>query len=285
MDTFTTFHLYLTQHPIFFYVVIGILATCVGSFINVVSYRFPKMLEAVWRAQCEDMLISKTSFNLCWPRSHCPQCENTIAWYLNIPILSYLFCRGRCHYCDSPIPARYLVVELLTPSLSLLMAWHLGPTLVLCFALAFTWLLVTLTIIDIETMLLPDQLVYSLLWLGLLQSVFTLFCSPTQAILGAIIAYMTLWTIANLFYLFTKREGMGYGDFKLLAALGAWLGPFSLPVILLISSVIGSIVGILALLINRQHIATPIPFGPFLALGGFVTLLIWPFDPITVWFG
>lgn len=259
-----------------------ILGLAVGSFLNVVIARLPTMLEREWRQDCQQYLELPSSdeasapFNLMVPRSRCPQCGHQIAAWENIPLLSYLVLRGRCSECATRISPQYPLVEAITGILSAVVAWHLGLTWLCAAALLLTWSLIALSAIDLKHQLLPDVIVYPILWLGLLLSVFGGFTEAHSAIIGAAAGYLVLWTVYQLFKRLTGKEGMGYGDFKLLAVLGAWFGWQTLPLIILLSSVAGAAVG-LSLIAFRGHDRTvPIPFGPYLAIGGWVAMLWGP---------
>ena len=268
-----------------------VLGLAVGSFLNVVIYRLPIMLDRQWRAQCADVLGEAAvatlaadlpeRFNLVVPRSACPACKAPIPATQNVPVLSWLILRGRCARCGAAISARYPIVELLTGVLSALVAWRFGfdwPTLA---ALVLTWFLIALTCIDLETQLLPDSLTLPLLWIGLTLSLWapriggaSVPVDLRSSVIGAIAGYASLWSVYHLFRLLTGKEGMGYGDFKLFAALGAWLGWQMLLPIILIAAAAGAIVGITVLSIRRQHRSTPIAFGPFLAASGWLMLMV-----------
>ncbi len=242
---------------------IGFLGLLVGSFLNVVILRFPQALEA----------DSLSLFPLLLPRSHCPKCLTAIAWYDNIPLLSYLNLRGKCRHCQKTISKRYPAIEALTALLSFWIAYHFGFHLETLAALCLTWSLIALFFIDLDHMLLPDDITLPILWLGLLFNVLNVFTSTESAILGAVFGYGILWSVYWVFKIITHKEGMGYGDFKLLALFGAWLGWEALPFIILFSSLLGSIIGILLILFRRKTKNTPIPFGPFLIIAGFTALL------------
>jgi leader peptidase (prepilin peptidase) / N-methyltransferase len=252
-------------------------ALAVGSFLNVAIYRMPLMLQREWRAQAIEVLELDTptdtepAFNLMTPRSRCPSCKTTIAARYNIPVVSWLALRGRCAHCAAPISARYPLVELLTAVASIFVVAEFGYTWLGAAALVFTWAVIALTFIDIDTKLLPDQITLPLLWLGLIVNVSGGFTDPTSAVIGAAAGYLLLWSIYWVFKLVTHKEGMGYGDFKLLAALGAWFGWQTLPILVLLSSVVGIALGGAFLLARRSREA--IPFGPYLAIAGWVTLL------------
>ncbi len=251
----------------------------IGSFLNVVIYRVPVMLEREWRCQCEDLLgmssepQNPSRFNLAWPPSQCPSCERRITALENIPVLSYLVLRGKCRNCGTRISLRYPAVELLTAIAFVLIAAHFGPTFQALTGLLFTALLIVLTFIDLDHQLLPDNITLLLLWCGLLFSVWGLHTVPVDAILGAVLGYLSLWAVFHGFKLLTGKEGMGYGDFKLLAALGAWMGWQSLPLIIILSSLVGALIGIATLGLGLLKREEPIPFGPFLASAGFIAFL------------
>lgn len=248
----------------------------VGSFLNVVVYRLPIMLEGAWRADAREALELEAvppakAFNLMVPRSRCPQCDAPISAWQNIPIFSWLVLRGRCAACNARISIRYPAVEVLTALVSLTVVAVFGYTWDAMFALLFSWLLIAMALIDFDTRLLPDNLTLPLLWLGLLFNSSGGFVDLQSAVIGAAAGYLILWSIYWGFKLLTGKEGMGYGDFKLLAALGAWLGWQALPMVILISSVVGILLGGTVLLIRKSR--EPIPFGPFLAIAGWVALV------------
>lgn len=270
--------IFFEEYPALLIVGCFFLGLVVGSFLNVVIYRLPKMMEREWRSECEIVLGLKPEseaqkpavFNLAFPNSHCPQCLAPIKPWQNIPVLSYLLLRGRCAHCGVAISARYPIIELCAGLLAALAAWQLGFSPLLGGALAFVWVLLTLTMIDVDHQLLPDQLTQPLLWLGLLLNTQNLLVPLQDAVIGAAAGYLALWIVFHAFRLLTGKEGMGYGDFKLLAALGAWMGWQMLPVIILLSSLVGAVAGSLLLLVQRKGRGTPIPFGPYLAGAGII---------------
>jgi leader peptidase (prepilin peptidase)/N-methyltransferase len=262
-----------------------VLGLLVGSFLNVVIYRLPEMLERNWKAQCAELTggdhVQPTDrFNLIVPRSRCPKCGHQISAMENVPVISYLVLGGKCSACRTGIPLRYPLVELATGILSAVVAWHMGPHISTLFALIFTWSLVALSGIDLDTKLLPDAITLPLLWLGLLVSLSSLrvtgqpvFPALPDAVIGAAAGYLSLWAVYHLFRIVTGKEGMGYGDFKLLAAIGAWLGWQYLPLTVVLSALVGAILGGLALAMSGKRSQTPIPFGPFLAAAGWISLM------------
>ena len=249
----------------------------VGSFLNVAIYRLPVMLKREWRTQASEVLEldtpaeSGSTFNLMTPRSRCPTCAITIPARHNIPVISWILLRGRCANCNAPISPRYPLVELLTAIASIAVISVYGYTWLGAAALVFTWSIIALTFIDFDTQLLPDQITLPLLWLGLTVNLLGGFTDLTSAVVGAMVGYLVLWSIYWAFKLITGKEGMGYGDFKLLGAMGAWFGWQTLPMLVLISSIVGILLGGTFLLVRRSREA--IPFGPYLAIAGWVTLL------------
>ena len=268
--------------PWFFVGTVLVVGTMVGSFLNVVIHRLPKMMEADWRQQCVEFLHpDKTAdtpaspavrYNLVVPRSSCPACGHMITAIENVPIVSYLFLRGKCSACKAPISIRYPVVEALTGLASAYAAWHFGVTWAGVFAMTYIWALVALTFIDADTTLLPDDITLPLLWLGLLLNVGGMFTDVRSALIGAVAGYLILWLVYWGFKLLTGKEGMGYGDFKLLAAIGAWLGWQMLPLVILLSAVVGTVVGIAGILLYGRDKGAKLPFGPYLAAAGFIAL-------------
>ncbi len=272
----TAFVELLQSLPIFFIVLCGITGLLVGSFLNVVIHRLPKMLEREWHVQCAELNgnepINVPPYNLFMPHSACPHCGHKISALENIPVISYLLLRGKCKDCSAHISARYPIVETVCGLLSAYVAWHFGFGLAALAALLFIWMLLALTCIDLDTQLLPDDITLPLLWLGLLFNLSATFIDINSAVVGAITGYLTLWSIYWLFKLATGKEGMGYGDFKLLAAIGAWLGWQMLPLVIMLSSIVGAVVGIALIIAVRLGRNVPIPFGPYLAGGGVIAL-------------
>lgn len=293
------------SNAVFFYGVVAFLGLFVGSFLNVVIYRLPVMMHNEWREAIQEMADDSAAaieadttdtdptvaspsnavpgtgeatdkiepFNLSVPRSRCPECNNLITWWQNIPLVSYLILRGKCHQCKTPISIRYPAIELVTMLLSLAVAWQLGPTLGCVLGIITTWFLVAMTMIDYDHQLLPDNLTLPLMWIGLLASLLPVFTDIRSAVIGAAAGYLVLWLVFQLFKLITGKEGMGYGDFKLLAALGALLGWQQLPVIILLSSLVGALVGLSLIAITGRDKNIPIPFGPYLAAAGWIAML------------
>ncbi len=266
----------LQSEPTFFIVLCGIIGLMVGSFLNVVIHRLPKMMEIEWQAQCAELNGQTPKdtprYNLLAPRSACPHCGHLISAAENIPILSYLLLRGKCKDCRAAISARYPVVEGVCGLLSAYAAWHFGFGLAAFAALLLVWALLALTCIDFDTQLLPDDITLPLLWLGLLFNLSGTFVDLYSAVLGVVVGYLTLWSIYWLFKLTTGKEGMGFGDFKLLAAIGAWLGWQMLPLVILLSSLVGAVVGLTLIVALKHGRNIPIPFGPYLAGGGLIAL-------------
>ncbi|MEW6119991.1 MAG: A24 family peptidase [Pseudomonadota bacterium] len=266
----------LHAEPALFAGLVFLLGLLVGSFLNVVVHRLPKMMEAEWRVQCAELQgeapAESTRYNLWVPRSACPACGHAISALENVPVFSWLWLRGRCSACDTAISARYPLVELLTGLLSAAVAWKWGVSPQTVGALLLVWTLIALAFIDLDTALLPDSLTLPLVWLGLLFNLQGHFASLPDAVVGAAAGYLILWSVYWLFKLATGKEGMGYGDFKLLAAIGAWLGWQMLPVTILLSSVVGAVIGIAMIVFVKHDRRVPIPFGPYLAGGGLVAL-------------
>ncbi len=269
----------LQTSPTTLLISITVLGLMVGSFLNVVIYRLPLMMEQEWREQCAELSgqtpdDSHTPLTLSYPRSACPHCQYQIRAIDNIPILSYLFLRGRCRGCQRAISPRYPLIEAFTGLLSAVVAYHFGFGWPCIGALLLTWALIALSFIDIDQQLLPDSITLPLLWLGIVFNLFQQYTTLEESVIGALVGYLSLWSVFHLFKLVTGKEGMGYGDFKLLAALGAWLGWTTIPAIILLSSLVGAVIG-LSLIVFRQHGRDiPIPFGPYLAAAGWI-VLIW----------
>ena len=281
---------YLIANPTLAYVYIGVISLLVGSFLNVVIHRLPMMMEREWRQQCEDYLTpadeagtvtevtdttdsNNETYNLVVPRSACAHCGYQLSALDNIPVLSYLFLKGKCRQCKTPISIQYPLVELITAILSLVTVSVLGLNMAGLAAVGLTWALVALSVIDLKTQLLPDSITLPLMWIGLILNSVDVFTDLPTALFGAVFGYLSLWSVYWVFKLVTGKEGMGYGDFKLLAALGAWIGWTMLPVIILLSSVVGAIIGITMIVVRGHDRQIPIPFGPYLAIAGWIALL------------
>jgi leader peptidase (prepilin peptidase)/N-methyltransferase len=267
---------FLAHEPVIFTGFIFMFGLMFGSFLNVVIHRLPKMLEAEWHQQCAELsgeiLSESPTYNLWVPRSSCPKCGHQITALENIPVLSWLLLRGRCSKCAAPISFRYPLVELIAALLAAGAAIKLGPSMALIGALAFIWALIALAFIDLDTSLLPDSMTLPLLWLGLMFNLFGTYTSLRSAVIGAISGYLILWLVYQAFKLATGKEGMGFGDFKLLSAVGAWLGWQMLPVVIMLSSIAGVASGLLMIVLVKHDRRIPIPFGPYLAGGGIVAL-------------
>ncbi len=270
---------FLINTPWFLYPMVALFSLCIGSFLNVVILRLPKMMQQDWRCQCEDYLEVPDAqrkpddkVTLSTPNSTCPSCGHEIRPWENVPVVSYLFLRGKCSACKSPISARYPVIEAITALFSVFTIYLTGPTLAGAWSLLLVWALVALTMIDFDTQLLPDSITLPLLWLGLILNSFGVLTDFESAFWGAVAGYLSLWSVYWLFKLVTGKEGMGHGDFKLLGALGAWLGWQLLPAVILLSSVVGAVVGISLIVFKRQGREVPIPFGPYLAAAGLLCL-------------
>ena len=283
-------HELFASSPLIFVAVVFLFSLLIGSFLNVVIYRLPIMMEREWRAQCAEFVGSTVSdagqeadserFDLVTPRSRCPSCGNPITALQNVPVVSYLFLRGRCANCKTSISARYPIVELMTAVLAAIAAWRFGFGMEAAAAVLLTFALITISVIDIDHQIIPDSISLPLVWIGLTLSLFhpvagaeVLFVDPKTAIVGALAGYLSLWSVYHLFRLLTGKEGMGYGDFKLLAALGAWLGWQMLPLIILLSAIVGACVGIAMIVFRRHDRNIPIPFGPYLAAAGWIAML------------
>jgi len=276
------------------YGAVAVLGLAVGSFLNVVIHRLPEMLRRRWYSECQALLESGNAgsgaapaterYDLIHPPSTCPHCGHRIRPWENVPLLSYALLRGRCRACKGRISLRYPVVEALTATASVAVVWQLGATPQAVAALLLTWILVGLAFIDLDTQLLPDVMTLPLLWAGLVVNLQGLFVPLREAVLGAMAGYLVLWSVYQLFRLVTGKEGMGYGDFKLLAALGAWLGWKALPLIVILSAAVGAAVGVGLMAAGRLQRSNPIPYGPFLAAAGWITLL-WGTAISRAWLG
>ena len=299
----------LTQNTVFFYSLVAIVSLLVGSFLNVVIHRLPIMMERSWREGLEEfeheagqndglgashdneqnavtvtngIEDAKEPFNLAVPRSRCPSCNHEISALQNIPVISYIALAGKCSNCKTPISLRYPIVEFVTMLLSLIVAWQFGPTPQALLGIVVTWFLVSMTMIDIDHQLLPDSLTLPLMWIGLLAALSPVFADLRESVIGAAAGYMILWSVYQLFKMVTGKEGMGYGDFKLLAALGALLGWQALPVIILLSSLVGAFVGVGIIAMTGRDKNIPIPFGPYLAAAGWIAM-IWG-ESLSSWY-
>lgn len=272
-DQFASLH---ETTPWFTLGVVCVLGLMVGSFLNVVIYRLPVMLFKEWKEACDEMQenpvadLPEGKFNLAVPNSRCPKCNHKIAPWQNIPIISYVLLKGACANCKSKIPLRYPTVELFTGIASLLVLWLLGATPQAAMALILVWALIALTMIDIDHQLLPDNVTLPLMWVGLLCNLYGLYTDLPSAVIGAMAGYLSLWSVYWLFKLATGKEGMGFGDFKLLAALGAWMGWQQLPVIIILSSFVGAVFGIIGMIMANKNTEWRIPFGPYLAIAGII---------------
>lgn len=268
----------LASTPLAFVLCAALLGLLVGSFLNVVIHRLPRMMELDWQRQAREALNlpdtePRTTYNLILPHSRCPHCDHQIRAWENIPVVSYLALHGKCSSCKAPISARYPLIELACALLSGFIAWHYGFGWQAGAMLLLGWSLLAMSMIDVDHQLLPDDLVLPLLWLGLIANYFGLFTSLGDALWGAVLGYMSLWSVYWLFKLVTGKEGMGYGDFKLLAMIGAWGGWQVLPLTILLSSLVGAVLGVIMLRLRNAQTSTPIPFGPYLAIAGWIALL------------
>lgn len=279
----------ITLSPLLWLFIMGLFGLLVGSLLNVIIYRLPIMLRRSWRLEAIEILeetdptllnttseeasANQLAFNLCKPRSHCPQCKHQVPFYLNIPIASFLWLKGKCGNCQHPISFQYPLVEALTAILFIVTGFFFGLHLVTIFALVYMSALMVVSFIDIDYQIIPDEISMPTLWLGLLVNIPGLLCPLVDAIIGAVVGYLFLWSVYHLFKLLTKKEGMGYGDFKLLALIGAWIGWQPLPFVIIVAAVAGLLIGGFRILKQKQHYADPIPFGPFLAFGGIIMLL------------
>ena len=266
---------YFTQNPAFFITSIALLGALVGSFLNVVIHRLPIMMERQWQQQCAELSQQQQpaeteTYNLAQPGSSCPHCGHKIRPWENIPVISYLMLRGKCSGCGAHISLRYPIIEAITATLSGFAAWQFGFGWETAAALLLTWSLIPLTVIDLDHQLLPDSITLPFLWIGLAINLSGLFTDINSAIIGAIAGYLSLWSVYWGFKLLTGKEGMGYGDFKLLAMLGAWMGWQMLPLIILLSSLVGAVIGIALILFRGRDHNIPIPFGPYLAIAGWI---------------
>ena len=273
----------MNSNQTFFFGVTFIFSLMIGSFLNVVIFRLPKMLEQGWKKECREFLADELAkpttqseeelITLSTPSSSCPSCQHKIRFYENIPVISWLVLRGKCSQCRSKISLRYPLVELTTAILSVVIAAHFGVTLTTLFLLILTWGLVCLTLIDFDHMLLPDQIILPLLWLGLLVNLNGAIVPLNDSVIGAVAGYMSLFSIFWLFKLITGKEGMGHGDFKLVAVFGAWIGWQLLPLLILMASAVGAVIGISMMMFKNHQREQAIPFGPYLAIAGWITLL------------
>lgn len=274
----TTFAAQLQDETFLWVSLVSIIGLMVGSFLNVVIYRLPEMTKRSWLQQCAELRGETapvfTKFNLMIPRSACIYCGHKITALENIPIISYLVLRGRCKQCKKHISLRYPFVEAVTALMSGLVAWHFGFSLLALAALIFVWALIVLAVIDLDTQLLPDDITLPLLWLGILINLNNGFTDIYGAVIGAVVGYLSLWSTYWCFKLITGKEGMGYGDFKLLAAIGAWLGWGMLPIVIVFSSLMGAVVGIGLIMSARHNKNMPIPFGPYLVSGALIALFV-----------
>lgn len=274
-------HDLLTAYPALFLSTAGIFGLLIGSFLNVVIIRLPRRMMFQWREQCHEYLQLDASSSeqkapppgIVVEPSHCVHCQHPLGALENIPLISYLFLMGRCRWCQAKISIRYPLVELITAIATLTVAWHFGPTLAAIWVCVLSWSLIALTGIDIDHQLLPDPITLPLLWLGLIVNLHGAFAVLGDAVLGAAIGYISLWSVYHAFRLLTGKEGMGHGDFKLTAALGAWMGWQMLPLIILLASFSGAMFGLIMIALGRQQRETPFPFGPYLALAGWIAML------------
>ena len=271
--------LFFQQYPLYFYTTLGLLGAIIGSFLNVVIIRLPIMLEHGWQAQCQELLGIKNakkqpSYNLIIPRSQCPNCNKPIQALDNIPILSFILLGGKCRQCKQKISSVYPAIEIVSTIMAIAVAVYFGPNLQMLASLILCWSLLVLCMIDLKHFLLPDDITLPLLWLGILSNTVMLFTDIYSSVFGAIAGYLILWSVWCLFKLATGKDGMGHGDFKLLAALGAWFGWQALPTLIILSATIGTIIGLYLILFKTHDKNIPIPFGPYLAIAGWITLFI-----------
>ena len=275
---------------ILFYSVVFILGLCIGSFINVAVYRIPKMLFFGWFIQCYEFLNLQPKFqktpslglNLFFPNSHCPNCQQKIFLFDNIPVVSYCFLKGRCRNCQQKISIKYPVTEIITAICSLLVGWKFGIKLELVFGLIITWTLILQAGIDFQESLIPDEITLPMLWVGLIVNNFNVFVSLQEAVIGSVMGYLIFWMIYWLFKIATGKDGIGQGDFKLIAMLGAWFGYKNVPLIIFISTAMGSVIGGILILLKKYNKNSPIPFGPYLAVAGLIVMLCG--DAINAWY-
>ena len=261
----------VAQHPIFSLVIFCLLALAIGSFLNVVIYRLPIIVNTKWE---NTSTSEKQDLSLHYPASHCPQCKEPLQFWHNIPLISYLVLQGKCSFCDTTINVRYPIVEATTVLLSIIVAITLGPDWKTAVGIVLTWLLIVMAVIDLETMTLPDELTLFTLWGGLIMSTGEWFTTPVLAISGAVVGYLIFWTLNQIYFLITKKQGMGYGDMKLVAALGAWFGLYSLPFIILFASMTGLLIAIMMYLFKKMNFSDQISFGPYLCLSGWLFLVM-----------
>ena len=272
----------MTNSPAYFYTIVVVFSLLIGSFLNVVIYRLPKMLEQGWKSECREFLadelakpiqVNESPITLSTPSSSCPKCQHKIRFYENIPVISWMFLKGKCSQCKTKISLRYPMVELATAMLSVVIAANYGVTFTTLMLLVLTWGLICLTLIDVDHMLLPDQITLPLLWLGLLVNINGAIVPLHDAVVGAVAGYMSLFSIFWLFKLITGKDGMGHGDFKLVALFGAWIGWQLLPLLILMASAVGAVIGISLMVFKNHQREQAIPFGPYLAVAGWITLL------------
>ncbi len=268
----------LQNSPAILISIVFVIGVLIGSFLNLVIYRLPIMMQRQWRQECQSFLElpltdADQRFNLALPASHCPHCKKPIKAYDNIPLISFCLLAGKCRHCQSAISMRYPLIELFTGLCSALIAWRFGFSVAMWFALLLTWCLIAQSFIDIDHKLLADSISLPMLWLGLLLSVFSIYTNSHDSIIGAIGGYLSLWGVYQLFKLATGKDGMGYGDFKLLAMLGAWLGWQYLPLIILLSSVVGAVIAVSMVVSKKCELNQAIPFGPYLAAAGWLALI------------
>ncbi len=272
----------MTNSPAYFYTIVVVFSLLIGSFLNVVIYRLPKMLEQGWKSECREFLadelakpiqVDESPITLSTPSSSCPKCQHKIRFYENIPVISWVFLKGKCSQCKAKISLRYPMVELATAILSVVIAANYGVTFTTLMLLVLTWGLICLTLIDVDHMLLPDQITLPLLWLGLLVNINGAIVPLHDAVVGAVAGYMSLFSIFWLFKLITGKDGMGHGDFKLVALFGAWIGWQLLPLLILMASAVGAVIGISLMVFKNHQREQAIPFGPYLAVAGWITLL------------